>query len=353
MRSASVEILADCRGWAAIGIVESLKVAPGLRFQVYPMLLREIRRRQPSLVIPIDFGAFNVAVCRWCKRQGVRVLYYLPPGSWRKEGPLPTNLASITDAVATQFPWSDERLRTAGARSLFVGHPLLDLIGSQPPREDVLASLGFDPNDELIALLPGSRTAELVHNTPAMAEAALVVHQKRPSCRFVVALSSGSPVALVEQRMRKLLRHRDGMGRPVVRVVQDMTHAVLASATAGLVCSGTATLEAAILQMPMVILYRGSGLMYVEYVLRRIGRLQWIGLPNIIAGRTIVPELVAAEASPENLSTALLEILSDARRRESMLRDLAGVRDSLGSPGATERTAELALSLITETAQAV
>lgn len=346
MRQAGVELVAESSRWAAIGVVQSLRVVPQLALSVLPRLRREVLRRRPGLVIAIDFGAFNVSFCRWCKERGFRVLYYLPPGSWRREGPLPTRIAEVTDAVATQFPWSEPRLREAGANARFVGHPLLDLIGPQPPRDEFLAGLGMPADVRLVALLPGSRPTELKTNCRAMAQAAHLIHAKHPETRFAIALASQDAVPMARKAMESLLNQTDAAGRPVAAAVIGRTHAVLAHAEAGIVCSGTATLEAAILGMPMVIIYRGTALMYVEYILRRMWRLRRIGLPNIISNRDIVPELVAETATPENMARELIGLLESPDRAERMKKDLALLRAELGEPGATRRTAEMAAALI-------
>lgn len=346
MQTAQVDLLADCRGWAAIGVVQALQVAPGLRFRVLPKLLKALSSRRPALVVPIDFGAFNVPVVRWCKRRGLRVLYYLPPGSWRRTGAPPTELARLCDGIATQFPWSKDRLENAGANVEFVGHPLLDLVAQSSLEQRALAATALDLSKPLVALLPGSRTGELLHNTEAMAEAALLVWKQRPNVQFAIALAAGAPRSVVEHGMRRLLSVRGDHGEPVAAVVEGVTHEVLRHSCAGLVCSGTATLEAAILGVPMVILYRGSRLMYVEYVLRRTARIQYVGLPNILADKQIVPELIAKEATPEALARELSRYLDDHGYADGVRRDLAAVQDALGEPGATRRTAEMALSLI-------
>lgn len=351
MAAQGVELLADSRSWAAIGIVQSLRVAPQLALRVLPRLRREIRHRRPALLVAIDFGAFNVPVCRWARQRGIRVLYYLPPGSWRRSGPPPTKLAEATDAVATQFPWSEEGLRLAGANVTFVGHPLLDLIGPQPSRDAFLHSVGLASDAEVIALLPGSRVAELAHNPPAMAEAAIAIHARRPHARFVVALADEGARHVADAGFARLARVQ-AAGEPIMRTVVGQTHAVLAHASAAMVCSGTATLEAAILGTPMVVLYRGSRLMYAEYVLRRISRIQWIALPNIIAGRTIVPEFVAQDATPDNLAAGVLHVLEDRGVADEMRQGLAEVRGFLGEPGATRRTAQLALNMLAGTGSA-
>ncbi|MBM3496842.1 MAG: hypothetical protein FJX72_21350, partial [Armatimonadetes bacterium] len=178
MRAAGVEVIADTRDWASIGIIQALAVAPRLRFAVLPRLLAELRRRRPAVVTPIDFGAFNVHVARWCKAEGLSVLYYLPPGSWRRAGKPPVGLAEVTDRIATQFPWSEARLRSVGADAVFVGHPLLDIVKPAAMRDQFMREVGLDSERPYVALLPGSRRAELAHNSGAMADAAHLIRAR-------------------------------------------------------------------------------------------------------------------------------------------------------------------------------
>jgi lipid-A-disaccharide synthase len=350
MRAAGVEVVQDIHGWATIGIVQSLRVAPRLRFRVYPRLLAQLQSRKPSVVVPVDFGAFNVPVARWCKAHGLKVLYFLPPGSWRKSGPLPTNLAAVTDHIATQFPWSAERLRQAGAKADFVGHPLLDIVNPSTNRDRFMAALGLSADRPVIAMLPGSREGELAHNSPAMADAARLLSSRMPSIQFVVALAGSEPSVMrglegVPTSFAELAQETGPDGARRAAIVRSMTHDALAHSDAGIVCSGTATLEAAILGMPMVIIYRGSGLMRVEYAIRRISRIEHVGLPNIIAGQRIVPELIADAATPDAMAASVLRFLEDPEYAAGTRRALREVRASLGDPGACSRTARLAVEL--------
>lgn len=347
MRRAGVDVIEDIHGWAAIGIVESLRVAPRLRFRVLPKLQRAIGERRPSVVIPIDFGAFNVPVARWCKSRGHRVLYFLPPGSWRRSGPPPYGLAAATDAIATQFPWSEERLRQAGANATFVGHPLLDIVRPTEERDRFIESIGLDPHMPIVALLPGSRRAELTHTSPALADAARMMTARLPGLQFVTALAGSGASSNPGWTPEPLQALADavGHGSPRVAIVRGRTHDALAHADAAVVCSGTATLEAAILGVPMVIIYRGSRLMRIEYALRRVSRIEHIGLPNIIANRRIMPELVADAATPEAIAEHTMRYLLDQEAAVAARRDLEHVRLSLGEPGACRRAADMALQL--------
>lgn len=390
MRSAGVELVHDSGEWGAIGVVQALCVYPRVRYTAYPRVLREIARRHPAAVVLIDFGAFNMRVARWCKPRGFRVFYYFPPGSWRRTGRKGAELAHLTERVATPFPWSAEQLASLGVDVTFVGHPLLDLAQPALSRDAFLSSLGLDGERPIVGLLPGSRNHEILHNLPAMFDAAERIAREAEGAQFVVALASPAARAIAERELsahfgRAQARtgggsapdrggarpepalitpegvrltpeqagewaaartNHFGAGRqpgslPVV-LVEGHTYDVIAHADTLLVCSGTATLEAAILGTPMVILYRGSRLMNLERRLRRI-RPEHIGMPNIIAQRRIVPELIQEEADPATLAALTLRYLRDPEHTAAVRAELAAVRAQLGEPGASARVARMVL----------
>jgi lipid-A-disaccharide synthase len=392
MREAGVELLCDSGDWGAIGVIQALRVYPRVRYTTYPRVLREIERRRPAAVILIDFGAFNVRVARWCKPRGFRIFYYFPPGSWRRDGRHGAELAELTDRVATPFPWSAERLCALGVNAEFVGHPLLDLARPALSRDAFLTSLGLDELRPIVGLLPGSRSHEILHNLPVLFEAAARIAREAEGAQFVVALASPAARAMAERELtdfiarvrarssttahapaerggakpERALITPEGLritpeqagewtvsrrlpfassaeaGIPPVVLVEGHTYDVIAHSDALMVCSGTATLEAAVLGTPMVILYRGSTLMNVERRLRRI-RPEHIGMPNIIARRRIVPELIQEEADPDTLAALTLRYLRDPEYTAAVRSELAAVRAQLGEPGASARAARMAL----------
>ncbi len=396
MRGADVELLFDSSHWSAISIVESLKLVPKIRFQVFPTLLREIEARKPSVVILIDFGAVNIHIARWCKARGIRVFYYFPPGSWRRRGRVKEDIGRVTDCVVTPFPWSQIRLSEAGANAHFVGHPLLEIVKPSQSRSQFADRFGMDSGRPIIGLLPGSRAFEIEHNTPAMIGAAAIISRQIPDAQFVFGAvsstsrekvqaaikSAGEPssgftettrelaqtVAKLDKERRRQTaprlvttegvlvslgdvddlkkRAKSGNSRsslPAFVIAEGLTYDVMAHSDTLIVCSGTATLEAAILETPMVIIYRVSRLMELEInVIRRI-KPEHIGLPNIIANERIVPELIQQAATPDALATATLRFLLDPAYRAETKQRLQNMKTVLGTPGASDRTAELVL----------
>jgi lipid-A-disaccharide synthase len=399
MAEAGVELLYNSGEWSAISIVETLKLYPKLRWSAYPHVVQEIRSRKPAAVILIDFGAFNVKVAYKSKEAGVPVLYYFPPGSWKRKGRVRAEVAQVSDLIATQFPWSEERLRSVGANVQFVGHPLLEIVRPSLTRAQFAERFGMDPGKPIIGLLPGSRGFEVEYNTPAMLGAARIIHKQLPGAQFVFGVASEMARARIEQALdkqveeltrdleqrqeaaghaadvstdahgarlkavtpegvtinaddhefrtvarRRALQEAGRFALPPTVLVEGLGYDVMAHSDALIVCSGTATLEAAILGTPMTILYRGSKLMELEgKILRR--RPEHFGLPNIIADARIVPELLQHEASPEALAEHTLRYVSDPALKGQVKAKLQAVRDTLGAPGASERTARLALDL--------
>ncbi|MDR3706892.1 MAG: hypothetical protein P4L33_01215 [Capsulimonadaceae bacterium] len=414
MLQAGVRLVWDSREWGAIGVVEALSKL----HRVYPAklaILRELRKSTPKAIILVDFGAFNIPLGEWVKKHTpCPVLYYMPPGSWRrgvssapgsqrKPGRL-QRLARMSDAIVTPFPWSERMLCDAGANAHFVGHPLLDLVKTSTPQEVFDKQLGLDPAKTVITLLPGSRKHEVEHVLPAMFSAAGEIASRVPGAQFLVALAPNLSRSLVEEILEReqkrggsatilrlmqeasgkiyraasaamtlppvsagpVLATSEGMlvdpgdveeaskakvrrARPgqvvnaPVALVEGRTYDTIARADLVIVTSGTATLEAAILNRPMIIVYRGSKIMELEWALRKKALdIKFFGMPNILADRKICPELIQDEASPSAIAEIAVEMLLQPDRLVKMKSDLRRtVADQLGEPGGNVRAAKI------------
>ncbi|MDW8052721.1 MAG: lipid-A-disaccharide synthase [Armatimonadota bacterium] len=340
MRAAHVQLIADSCAWGAIGIVESLKVAP----RVYLAFLRAkrfLRHARPDLVVPIDFGAFNVPLSCWARQLGLTVAYYMPPGSWRREAQ-GRDLPRCTNLVLTPFAWSAEHLRAIGANAHWVPHPLLRLARPTQTKEAFCERLGLDPYRPIVALLPGSRHHEVKALTPLYARVAESVHALLPEVQFVLSVAPHLDPDWVH---RLWLEHSRQWVPTETRSVWDL----LAHADAGIICSGTATLEAALLNTPMLIVYRGSWLMNLEYRLRRKRlNLSWIGLPNLILQRAVCPEFIQEDATPHQLRQALIPLLRDSEVRGAQLHAFREIRHALGEGQNLREAYEWIADLLTE-----
>ncbi len=318
-RDAGIRLIADSSPWGAIGILESLKVVPRV-WGGYHRALRELRSGTPGLFVPIDFGYVNVRLAREAKRRAWRVLYFSPPGSWRrdKQG---ADLPAVTDAIVTPFPWSRDLLRAAGADAHFFGHPLQAMVARVP-----------DPPERTgVAVLPGSREHEVLRNLEVILPA---VQRTGGPVHFAVAPTLDG-TALLEAW------HRAG-GPPAQ--AYDGAAPALKAARAAVVCSGTATLEAALCGCPTVVVYRGSKLMELEFRLRK-PRFEYVSLPNILLRRPLVPELLQWEATSDRIEAELSPLLVDGSEREAQLAGFRELALDLGGPECFRQTADLARRL--------
>lgn len=319
MEEAGISILASSRTWGAMGIYQSLKVAPRIAL-AYARITARLAKEKPGLLIAIDFGFFNIRLAKWAKKKGWKVIYFIPPGSWRrdKQG---KDLPFITDHIVTPFPWSADLLKKMGASVSFWGHPLAEMV-AKTPDQDVR---------EGIALLPGSRMHEVQYNLPAMAEAA---RQLPGPFRFGVAQTLD--VKELEQRWTAL-------GGPPASYT-GRVHEVLKSSRAAIVCSGTATLESALCLCPCCVIYRGSAMMNLEYKIVN-PKFDFFALPNILAGKKIVEELLQEQATSDNIAAAVKHVL-DGPGREAQLVEFTKIKDELSGSRVLEQTAEKAAELL-------
>ncbi|MCW5933330.1 MAG: lipid-A-disaccharide synthase [Fimbriimonadia bacterium] len=333
MGESGVKIWQDSRLWGSIGVIEAFKVAPRVIYAMQ-VVKRQLKRQAIDLLIPIDFGAFNVPLCRWTKRQGLPVLYYIPPGSWRRDRQ-GKDLPFITDCIATPFPWSAEILQRMGANAHWVGHPLTQLSRPTETKAAFCDRFGLDPDRPIIGILPGSRRHEVRHLTPAFARACEQLHRKKPEVQFVLSVMphfSPDFVQALWQSQSNLLVPME------TRSIQNM----IAHTDALLCCSGTATLEAALLNTPMLISYRGSSLMTMEYHLRkRRLSVSYIGLPNLILERKLCPEFLQEEVQPKVLCGLLLELLDKQEAYQTQMEGFAEIRALLGNKKSSWEVTEL------------
>jgi lipid-A-disaccharide synthase len=338
MRDAGVEIAVNMTGGGTIGIATTLASLPRVLLK-YLRMRRLLLARRPDLFIPIDFGAFNIRLAQIAHRSGIRVVYYFPPSSWRRKPRNAARLIACGGKVVTPFPWSAELLSAAGVEARFVGHPLIDIVKPSQSREQFLSELGLDPSVPTIGLLPGSRAHEIREHLPRMGACAQIMHGDLGRVQFVVGAAWGA------ESMRRQIEHSDEDYFPPIAVVEGRTYDCMAASDLLITASGTATLEAAILGVPMVIIYRGSPIMRLEYSLRKSILEDFIGMPNIIADRGVCPELINEDATPEAIADIALSLLGDDERLRRMKSELAEVSAALGEPGAVDRAARAVLEM--------
>ncbi len=328
LRRAGASILVDVAELAVMGFTEVLAHIPR-----HARLLRQLTARLQSgrvgLVILLDYPGFNLKVAAAARAAGVPVLYYITPQVWAwGAGRLATLSSRITQA-APILPFEEPLLRAHGVDATFVGHPLLDRVAGMPSPEEARSRLGLDPVAPVLAVFPGSRRAELARHLEPFLAVATRLQGIIPGLQVVVSVAPTVEIPAAHCPF------------PLVR---EASFTVLRAATAGLLKSGTTTLEAAVAGLPHVIGYRTSAITYA--IAKRVVTIPHIGLVNVVAGRAVSQEFVQGAFRPDRVASALLPLLDVASpERAAAVQELAAVRDRLGTPGAAQRVAEMALGL--------
>jgi lipid-A-disaccharide synthase len=332
LRAAGATLVGDYRGLAVTGLTEAVRVLPR-SYAMYRQLVTHARHQRPDVFVAIDFPDFNFRLAGAMRRLGVPVVYYISPQLWAwRPGRLRT-MARLASKVLVIFPFEVELYERAGIPVEFVGHPLIDLIEVTEHRERFLRSLGLESSAPTVALLPGSRPNEVRTILPVLAEAASAIRTRVPDVQFVVARAPG-----LDEHLFDVFGAAAGSGR----VVQGRTDDVLNASDLVLTASGTATVQAALHEKPMVIVYRLSSLTY------RVGRpfvkVDTFGMVNLIAGRRVVPELIQDDFTASGVADTAVPLLTDLRRGAAMREELRAVRQKLGVPGASDRAAAAVLA---------
>jgi lipid-A-disaccharide synthase len=284
----------------------------------------------------IDFPEFNLRLARRARRAGVPVVYFIPPQLWAWRAGRVRQMARRVSRVLAVFPFEPPLYERAGVPVEFVGHPLLDVLPLDLTRDEARRRLDADPGHSLIGLLPGSRREEVERLLPPMLEAARRLAADDGRRRFVLGLAPTVP----REQVQAHLRHA-GPG-PAIALVEGQTYEVMAAADALLIASGTATLEAALLGTPMVLCYRVSRT--TELIARLLARVQWIGLPNLVSGRAVVPELIQGQVTGERLAREASRLLEDPVAATAQRAALKELRARLGEPGVGRRAARAVLA---------
>ncbi|MBI6545324.1 MAG: lipid-A-disaccharide synthase [Cyanobacteria bacterium NC_groundwater_1444_Ag_S-0.65um_54_12] len=341
MASAGVTLLQDLTPHAAVGLTENFgAIRPTSRAlrQAHDFLVR----RRPAAVILIDYQGANMRLARRCRRLGIRTIYYIAPQEWIwgfRNGA--RKVARQIDLMLAIFEQEAAVYRRAGGRVEFIGHPLLD----QLPDTNSLPALrqrnGLYSTDPVLGIFPGSRRSEIIRLLPAMLKAVQLLRVERPKLQVILPLASPLFRDLVTAMVtaQSALQLPGSAGTvPAIKIIEDATGPeALALCTAALLTSGTVTLEAAIAGVPAITVYRVSGI--TAWLARHLFKLRYISLPNIVANRLVLPELLQEEANPHAMATALAPLLDDEQQRAQQRSALAQVRAALGEPGAIARAA--------------
>lgn len=333
MRAAGVEVLTDYSEVSVVGITEILSHLPSL-VRAMRRLVAESERRKPPFAILTDFPGFHLRLARKLRRQGVRNIYYVCPQFWAWR-PWRVRLVRRRFAQALCiFPFEEKFYGDAGVPVKFIGHPLVGNVRASQSRDAFCREHGLNPAKPVVAILPGSRHAEIAQHLPVLRGACGLIQRELP-LQFVIAAAPGISVTEL----------REGWPPGFAPcVLEDQTYNALAAADAAIISSGTATLEAALLDVPMVVIYRVTPL--TALLAKPLLRTSYFSMVNLIAQRRVVPELIQHDFVPERVASEILRLLRDSHASDQLRAGLADVRERLGPPGAVERAADAIAALL-------
>ncbi len=334
MRAAGVDIVYDIADLGVMGVVEVAKSLPKL-FRLRDFLAAWLARERPDVLVVIDYPGFNTRLAKIAKELGIPVVSYISPSAWAWGRGRAKEVASTVTKVAAIFPFEAEVYRQAGADVVFVGHPLLDIVKPALPPQEARRLFGVEEGKPVVLLMPGSRRQEIDRLLPVMLAAMEEVTADLPECRFFLPVASTIS--------REILQNIIDNYKIDVHLVTGNTYDLMNIADVAVAASGTATLEAAIMGLPTVIVYKMAAFTYMLGKL--LVKIPDIGLPNIVAGRRIVPELIQGEANAANIARETRTILTDPAARERIIADLAVVKQKLGESGAVGRVADVVLEV--------
>jgi lipid-A-disaccharide synthase len=329
MAEAGVELIADYHEVAVVGIAEVLHKIPTV-IGVQNRLKREAKRRNAALAILVDSPGTHLGVARRLKQIGVPVGYFIGPQVWAWRAGRVRIIKRRVNRMVVIFPFEEKIYRDAGVPVNFVGHPLVDVVRPTMTRAEFAALYNLNPNKPIVAILPGSRQNEIRQNYGRILEACERLIRADNEMQFVVAAAPNLTAGFFASYDRSAID---------VRLVQGATYDALAAADCAIVASGTATIEAALLGTPMVVVYRVSPIS--ASILRRMIRTPFFSMVNLIAGRSVVPELIQDDFTPAAVEAQVRRLLDSPAAREEMKSSLAEVRAKLGPGGAIERAADI------------
>jgi len=335
MKNEGVALIADSKEMAVVGITEVLLKLKRI-YQIYRKLKNSLAANSPSLVILIDYPDFNLRFAREAKRKNIPIVYYISPQVWAWRKGRIKKIGRLIKKMIVIFPFEKTIYEEAQIDVDFVGHPLLDSIRSQFSREEAFQQFSLTSGVTTIGLLPGSRMNEVKRHLPQMIRAISLISKQINPVQFIIPVAPGLDLGEVQNLV--------GSKRENIRVVENNIYDVMRISDVVIVASGTATIEAAIMGAPMIVVYRVSPLTYL--LGKMLIKVKNIGMVNIIAGKTVVPELIQKDVTPEKITSAVVQILENPSKQEEIKKELNSLKEKIGNPGASFRAAQIIISLL-------
>jgi len=334
METAGVRIVYDIAGLGVMGFVEVIKKL-GKLFELRDNLAALMDAEKPDALVIIDYADFNVRLAKIAKAKGIPVVSYISPSAWAWRRGRAKEVAATVNRIAAIFPFEAEVYREAGADVTFVGHPLADIVKPALAKEEAYRHFSARADQPVVLLMPGSRQQEIDKLLPVMLESCRLIAARVPDCQFFLPVASTISRQMLEQTIDRY--------NIKVTLTTDYTYDLMGLSDAVIAASGTATLETTLMGAPTVIIYKTAALTYLLGKL--LVNIPDIGLPNIIAGRRIVPELLQADATAANIAAETVKLLTNTAVRQQTLADLAEVKEKIGQTGAVNRVAEIILEV--------
>jgi len=335
MKAAGCRIIFPSDELSVMGVVEVVRQLPKIyrRFRQLKGVITGPDR--PDLLILIDFPDFNLRLAKVAKAAGVPVLYYISPKVWAWRSGRAKTIAERVDRLALIFPFEAKIYKSLGVQTEYVGNPLLDEFVENQPQGLLRHRLGIEADAQVVGIFPGSRNSELNYILEALVETATLLCNKKPDLKFLVPVAPSLSRDVIEQRFT-------GTGLPI-HFVEENIYEVAAACNAVLTVSGTVTLQLALVGTPMAILYKVAPLSYA--IGKRLIKIEYAGLTNIVAGRGIVREFIQDDADPAMMCAEVMRLLDDEKYIATMCHDLDEVRQLLGEPGCSLRVAGIAAEM--------
>lgn len=337
MKDAGVRIIYDIANLGFIGIGEILKKIPFF-FRLRDFLVKTMEEEKPDILLCIDYPGFNMRLIKKARAAGIPVVYYILPTIWAWHKSRGLVIAKNTDLAVSLFPFEADIYKDIGTNVIYCGHPLLDTVHPSMSKDESFAYFGLEKEKPVVLLMPGSRIQEVKGLLPDMLGAAKKIKEAVPDAQFILPRAT----TISEELLQGIV---DTAGVPVT-IGTDHVYDMMNISTCAVASSGTATLETALMGLPTILVYRVSELTYL--LSKVLVHLDVIGLPNIIMGHKIMPEIWEHDVTPENIAAAVLPLLQDPVAWQALSDNMKAVRQTMGSAGVMERTASSILQFAKE-----
>ena len=338
LKRVGMKLLYHCKSISVVGITEVLLKLRSI-IKAFKILGQSLENERPDLIILIDFPDFNLRFAKLAQKKNIPVVYYISPQIWAWRPKRIRGIAKTVKKMIVLFNFELPIYKSAGVDVEWIGHPLLDLVKPKLSQDQAFQQFKLDPRKLSIALLPGSRDHEVKRLLPPLIEASKIIISKIPNLQFLIPLAPSLSKSTI-------IPYLSNLSFPIT-IVEGFTYDVMNISHLLITASGTATLEGAILKKPMIIVYKVS---LLSYLLGRIMiKVNHIGLVNLVAGKTVVPELIQKDVNPKKIAEEALKILEDQDLYRKISEELSNVRIRLGQSGASDRAARLITSLLSQT----